>query len=101
MEAPQDLKTGNLGILVEMGTRGYFPILTSEWINQVSKEPRKLNLKEKKKAKTITQRLLQHRSFERQKTVLLTLSEEDRKLFIQSFFKMVEGKVLDGSPELH
>jgi hypothetical protein len=37
---------------------------------------------------------------DRKKTLLSSLNKEERDLFIKSFLKLVEGKILDKKPEL-
>ncbi|MBT3584851.1 MAG: hypothetical protein HN509_08080 [Halobacteriovoraceae bacterium] len=88
--------------LIEMGTKGFYPLFDPRWLNEFStQESNKLNTKEKAKAKRLWQRLSKHKSIERKKTILLSLTDEDRLLFIKAFFQTVEGKILDKNPEIH
>ncbi len=93
--------------LLQMGQNGHYPLFDSRWFYECYdfSTPETvsvpLNQKEKMKARKILQRLLVHQSFERQKTILLTLSLEERHLFMRAFCGMVEGKILDDKPQLH
>lgn len=93
--------------LIEMGQNGHYPLFDSLWVyecfaqEESKQKGRPLSQKDKVRARKILQRLLAHRSFDRQKTALLALSSEERLLFLKTFFQMVEGKILDSGPQLH
>jgi hypothetical protein len=90
--------------LIQLGTTGHFPLFHECWINDPGlKEKRfqKITGIERARAKKLFQQVSKHRQLEHKKTVLLSMNEDDRKLFMKAFFKMVEGKILDQSPELH
>ena len=87
--------------LVELGTRGYFPLFENEWIEDISTDTKKLTGNEKVKAKKLFLRVSKQRSIERKKTILFSMEEIERQLFIKAFLKMVENKILDNKPELH
>lgn len=87
--------------LVELGANGYFPLFENNWLQDVSNPNKKLTGNEKVKAKNLFKRVLQHKSIERKKTVVFSMCEEDRVLFIKAFLKMVEGNILDKKIELH
>jgi hypothetical protein len=86
--------------LVELGTKGHFPLFESIWIEEAGKSTRKLTGNEKVKAKRLLMRLAEHRGIERQKIVLHALAEVERDLVVRAFLKLVEGRVLDQRPEL-
>ncbi len=88
--------------LVDLGTKGFFPLFYSTWIQDAKESSsQKLTSHEKRKAKIIMEKLQKHRSIERKKTLLLALDSEERNYFIKVFLKMVEGKILDEKPEFH
>lgn len=88
--------------LVELGTKGFFPLFYESWVHEAKVEGEvKLSSHEKRKAKVIMQKLLKHKSLERKKTLLLSLDSRERNYFVKAFLKMVEGKILDAKPELH
>jgi hypothetical protein len=94
--------------LIQMGQHGHYPLFDSAWVYECfatspiqDRSAKPLTQKEKFRARKILQRLLAHRSFDRQKTALLALSTQDRELFMRTFFQMVEGKILDESPQIH
>lgn len=90
--------------LIQMGTQGHFPLFHSSWLSDPEIKGRKFSKitgLERARAKKLFQRVSKHRQLEHKKTVLIAMSEEDRKLFIKAFFKLVEGKILDQKPEIH
>lgn len=94
-------KEKSLKSLIELGVKGYFPLFHPSWTEEIySKDKEYLTKKDRKKAKEIMNRLLNHRGIERKKIILLSLKEEERKLFIRSFMDMVEDKIIDKKPEL-
>ena len=94
-------KEKSLKSLIELGVKGHFPLFHPEWANEVILEGKKpLTKKEKIKAKEIMNRLLNHRSLERKRIILLSLELKEREIFIRAFLDMVEGKIMDRRPEL-
>ena len=101
MELNVAKKEKSLKSLIELGVKGYFPLFHSSWIEDIyTQEKKYLSKKDQKKAKEIMNRLLNHRGIERKKIILLSLQEDERKLFIRAFLDMVEGKIIDKRPEL-
>lgn len=94
-------KSPSMNSLIEMATNGHFPILENEWINAIFTEKKKLNESEKKKAQKILKRVSEHRSLERQKTVIFSMNDSERSLFIKAFMNLVEGRILDEKPQIH
>lgn len=90
--------------LIQMGTLGHFPLFHSSWLTDPEikeKKFSKITGLERARAKKLFQRVSKHRQLEHKKTVLLSMAEDDRKLFMKAFFKLVEGKILDQKPEIH
>lgn len=88
--------------LVQLAKHGHYPLFDDLWEQFAELEiKKKLTGNEKAKAKTLFKRLCEHRTIERQKTVLSAMKIEDQKLFLKAFFKMVETEILDAGPELH
>ncbi|MFX3675734.1 MAG: hypothetical protein ACN6I6_01730 [bacterium] len=91
--------------LIEWGTQGHYPLFDRDWLEALNPVPgkrlRALSTNQKSKVKTILKRLSGQTSFERKRTVLFSLSQEDRSAFIRAFMNAVEHKILDTSPELH
>jgi len=91
--------------LIEWGTQGHYPLFDRDWLEALNTVPgkrlRALSTNQKSKVKTILKRLSGQTSFERKRTVLFSLSHEDRSAFIRAFMSAVEHKILDTSPELH
>ena len=92
----------NFKSLVELGTKGFFPLFYDSWLHEAKKEStKKLSSHEKRMAKAIMKKLHKHKSIERKKTLLLSLDSKERIYFVKAFLKLVEGKILDEQPELH
>ena len=90
--------------LIHLGTKGHFPLFHELWMKDPAiKENKfhKITGQERARAKKLFQRVSKHRQLEHKKTVLLSMVDEDRKLFMKAFFKLVEGKILDLKPEIH
>ncbi len=87
--------------LVEIGTKGFYPLFYPQWLHEVSNlQSNPFSKQEEEKAKKILKQLQKHKSLDRKKTLLSSLEKEDRILFIKTFLKAVEGKILDEKPEL-
>lgn len=91
--------------LIEWGAQGHYPLFDRDWLGALEvpngKRLKALTINEKGKVKSILKRIAQQNSFERKRTVLFSLSTEDRTTFIRAFMRAVEGQILDKSPELH
>lgn len=89
---------------IKLGTAGHFPLFHDLWINtseMKEKKFSKISGNERARAKKLFQQVAKHRQFEHKKTAILSMNDEDRHIFIKTFFKLVEGKILDQRPELH
>ena len=88
--------------LIKMALVGHLPLFESDWISEsnIEDQDQKLSRREKNRARKLINKILQHRTIEKQRTVVISLDEKDRALVIKSFMKIVEGKILDGDPLL-
>jgi hypothetical protein len=94
-------KDNSFQTLVNLGTQGFLPLFEGLLTSDMSeKENSALTVAEKKKANKLIDRVIKHRTLERQKTVVFAMDEVDRKLLIRAFIKIVEGKILDNEPQL-
>lgn len=99
-------KSLDINTLVEWGTNGHFPLFYSQWLVEfceleITKKSKKQIRTEKKRFQELVKMINKHRNIERKKTLIMSLSDEDRKLFINNFLTMVEAKILDRKPEIH
>jgi len=102
LELPRRKNEQSLKTLVQLGTKGFFPLFYDNWIEEHADfKTSKLTSQEKTKARQIMQKLVKHKSIDRKRTLLLALEDKERKTFIKAFMKMVEGQILDEEPELH
>jgi hypothetical protein len=97
------LKHDELDVLLTLASKGQLPLFHQEWVRaSFDGLPRRMSLS---RASQVVQdglkRLERHGSFDRKQTALSAFTNEERRDFIQSFFKMVECKTLDGLKELH
>jgi hypothetical protein len=93
----KEKKLSEYELLLELGTMGQFPIFFPEWITESYQDmdtPVSLT-RAKKKIKEVFERLSRHKSFNRKQTALISMESEERKLFIKSFLRVVENKILD------
>ncbi len=90
--------------LIELGTQGHFPLFFQDWIQdsfQGERKPISLS-KARKEVKLTLDNLSRHKNFERKKIALSSMEKNKREVFIQSFFRVVENKILDKeSTSLH
>ena len=94
----------SMNALIHLGTTGHFPLFHEIWLSDPDikeKKFQKITGQEKARAKKLFQQVSKHRKLEHKITVLLSMNDEDRKLFVKAFFKMVEVKILDQKRELH
>ena len=98
------LQNSNSGIqsLIELGMNGHYPLFPTEWFVSLNLINDSLISKsDKEKTHKILNRLAQHRSLDRKRTILYSLTEQEREIFLKVFFNMVEDKLLSKKPELH
>ncbi len=90
--------------LIHLGTFGHFPLFHECWLSDPElgdKRFLKITGIERARAKKLFQIVSKHRKLEHKKTVLISMEDNDRKIFMKAFFKLVEGRILDQKPELH
>ena len=93
----------NFKSLIELGSLGHFPLFYPQWLGQYRQlaSGLKSTSHTKKLSRKIIERVNKHRSLDRKRTVLLSLSSKELMIFIHEFLKLVETKVLDKKPEIH
>ena len=85
--------------LIELGRHGHYPLFHQNWIEEATKEKNaRPNKADQKRAKEIMDKLAQHKNLDRKRTLLLSLPEQERKLFIKEFFNLVEQSILEERP---
>ncbi len=95
-------KNQSIKSLIELGTKGYYPLLHPEWIEEVCQLGSiQLNKEETIKAKEIMRKVVKHKTIDRKRTVLLALPHNERMLFVRAFLSMVEGKLFNDQMEFH
>ena len=90
--------------LINLGTQGHYPLFHDLWLKDPEikeKKFQKITGLERARAKKLFLRVSKHRQLDHKKTVLLSMNDGDRILFMKAFFKLVEGKILDLKPEIH
>lgn len=91
--------------LIEAGSSGHYPLFYQDWIHEsFSDEAEAKRMSFSRAAENVHRmygELERHRSIERKKTAIQALKNEDRKIFVLSFMKMVEYRTLDRMKELH
>ena len=92
-----------LEMLLDLASQGHLPLFHQDWIRESfsQQSPRMSFARASKVVNDGLKRLERHHSFDRKQTALSALTQDERKEFILSFFKMVEYKALDGLKELH
>jgi hypothetical protein len=83
---------------------GHYPLFHESWMTRNSLQKKnflKITGVERARAKKLFNNVLKHRHLERKKIILLSMSDDDRDLFIKAFMNLVEGRILDQKMELH
>jgi len=94
-------KDNSFQTLINLGTQGFLPLFEGVLNSDIrSLKDTKLSIVEKKKANKLIDRVVKHRTLERQKTVVFAMDDMERKILMKAFFKLVEGKILDAGPQL-
>jgi ribosomal protein L20A (L18A) len=86
--------------LGELGVHGFFPLFEDHWQGTMEFSKKSLTGKEKVQAKKLFSRIAGHRGINRKKTIVMSMSEDERNLLARAFMKMVEMKILDSKPGL-
>ncbi|MCO4755738.1 MAG: hypothetical protein KC478_14755 [Bacteriovoracaceae bacterium] len=99
----QTISVGNsMKSYINMAKTGHYPLFFSEWLDGSLKEARPVSYKNaKQNVNEVFDKLAKHKSIERKKTMMESLSTDERSEFIQSFFKMVERDILKDLKSLH
>ena len=91
--------------LFEVGSTGFFPLFYQDWIHESYTDEREVkSISFTRAAETVHKVYKQiecHSSIERKKTAISALKDEERKVFVLAFMKMVEHRMLDKIKELH
>ena len=76
--------------LINLGTQGHYPLFHDLWLKDPEikeKKFQKITGLERARAKKLFFRVSKHRQLDHKKTVLLSMNDGDRILFIKAFFK--------------
>ena len=88
--------------LVDLGVNGFYPLFEVVWIEEIiTQKSLKLTKKDQLKAKKIMSSLSKHQNLTRKKIIIRSLIKEDRDVFIRTFLKMVEQRILDKKGQIH
>lgn len=91
-----------LNPLIELATKGLFPIFHPSWIEEASASRKdRIASYDLQLISRIENSLAKHKSLERKKTVMMALSHQDRVTFIIHFLQKVECRILEGKPTVH
>jgi len=87
--------------LIKLTIAGHFPVLNKSW-TEVTCDDKLSSIPTKNKIITerIIQRIARFKSIEKKQAVLSRLSDDDKKIFIQTFLYMLENRVRIGTPSL-
>lgn len=102
MEVKPELIQNEISNYIKLAKTGHYPLFFGEWINDGLKDDKKIAVsRANKKVKEIFERLSTHRSETRKQTYLMSLSDEERTEFIQSFYKVVEHNIISELKGFH
>lgn len=87
---------------LNLAKTGHYPLFFEDWINSDIRDGEPLSFRvANRNVRDVFKKLSKHRSSERKKVALIGLSENDRKIFIRSFIKVVEHDLLKDLKSLH
>lgn len=87
---------------IELAKFGHYPLFFDEWLRHDINERQELTIRNAKTNLNDTfKKLARHRTIAKKKTALISLKDDERQLFIQSFLKMVEFNTLKEVKSLH
>ncbi len=91
-----------LDSLLNLGQKGVFPLFFDQWITEVMQTKNLAPSLEDswQDAEELASKLSLYQNLEKQRTFLMALNPERRKSFIQSFFRLVESRVLEKGIEI-
>lgn len=88
--------------LIDLGVNGFYPLFESVWIEEIlHRGTFKLTKKDQLRAKKIMGNLSKHQNLTRKKIILRSLVKEERDIFIKTFLKLVEQRILDKKGQIH
>ena len=85
---------------ISMAITGYYPLFESTWLMESKTKKRMSVARANKNVKDVFTKIARHRSSDRKKMAINLMPEDERKLFIQSFMKLVEYNTLEKSRTL-
>lgn len=81
---------------IQMGVIGHYPLFFDDWLKPSLEQRQHMNLrKASHNVKHVFNILARHKTIEKKRTALLSMSKLSREEFIRSFFKVVENKMLE------
>lgn len=79
---------------ISMALTGYYPLFESYWLKDLTFRKISINTANKN-VKLVFSKISRHKSSDRKRMAINLMPEEDRKVFIQSFMKLVEHNILE------
>jgi hypothetical protein len=87
---------------LKLAKTGHYPLFFQEWLNDDLKDDEPLSYRvANRNVRETFKKLARHQTFEKKKTALTSLKENERQIFIRSFFKVVEHDILKDLTSLH
>jgi len=101
-ETDNRISSNDIKSYIEMAQIGHYPLFHDQWLSDDMKSAAPISFRlANKNVKETFEKLSRHRSCERKKTVISALAEGERKMFVQSFMKVVEHNILKDLKTLH
>ena len=85
--------------LIEFGANGYFPLFDNNIYTQTLSF-RKMTKTDRLKAKGLLKKMSHHDSLEKQKVLFSTFQDKEKEIVAFALMEMIEGKILDGNPQI-
>jgi hypothetical protein len=94
--------TNEMKSYINLASSGHFPLFFNEWLSEGVNHGEPLSYRvANRNVREVFKNLSRHRTQEKKKTALTSLADNDRKLFVKSFIKVVEHNLLKDMKSLH
>jgi len=80
---------------------GHYPLFFEDWLKDESWQKQIAFREANKNIKDVFKKLSKHRTTDKKKTALIGLEKNERDVFINSFFRVVEHNILKDLKSLH
>jgi hypothetical protein len=98
----EDIQINNLmKSYIDAAKIGHYPLFFEDWLKDKEWQKQIAYRQANKNIKSVFKKLSKHRTTDKKKTALIGLNKNERDVFINSFFRVVEHNILKDLKSLH